>query len=120
MKYLFLFSITIILTFVIINTAAAETMIPIDQKMKELQTKTATFALGCFWGPDAVFGILEGVVRTRVGYAGGTTENPTYDKIGNHTETIEIDYDPGVINYQKLLEIFFNSHNPYVKAYSIQ
>ena len=50
---------------------------PIDASAPA-QTKTATFALGCFWAPDSIFGSLDGVVRTRVGYAGGTTENPTY------------------------------------------
>jgi peptide methionine sulfoxide reductase msrA/msrB len=98
----------------------AQAEIPYDQKMNEVDTETATFALGCFWGPDASFGALEGVVRTRVGYAGGTTENPNYEIIGNHTETIEIDYDPEVISYRELLEIFFDSHNPYSQAYSRQ
>ncbi|MFW6280812.1 MAG: peptide-methionine (R)-S-oxide reductase MsrB, partial [Halanaerobium sp.] len=62
----------------------------------------------------------EGVVRTRVGYAGGTTENPSYKIIGDHTETIEIDYDPNIISYQELVEIFFDSHNPYTNSYSRQ
>ena len=46
--------------------------------------ETATFRLGCFWSPDAQFGVIQGVLRTRVGYAGGNTENPTYHNIGNH------------------------------------
>lgn len=55
---------------------------------------------------------MEGVVRTRVGYAGGTTKNPTYHNIGDHSETIQVDYDPSRISYQGLLDIFWNSHNP--------
>ena len=51
------------------------------------------------------------MVRTRVGYAGGTTDNPTYYKIGDHSETIQIDYDPSVISYRQLLDVFWNGHN---------
>ncbi len=51
-------------------------------------------------------------MRTRVGYAGGTTENPTYRQLGNHSETIQIDYDPTKITYQALLDIFWEGHNP--------
>ena len=57
---------------------------------------------------------------TRVGYAGGKTKNPTYYTIGDHSETIEIMYDPTVISYRELLDIFWNSHNPYSKPYSKQ
>jgi peptide methionine sulfoxide reductase msrA/msrB len=106
--------------FTAFNTSAQNSPIPIDQNMEDISTETAIFALGCFWGPDASFGALEGVVRTRVGYAGGTTENPSYKIIGDHTETIEIDYDPNIISYQELVEIFFDSHNPYTNSYSRQ
>lgn len=75
-------------------------------------TETATFALGCFWGPDAQFGAMEGVVRTRVGYAGGTTLDPTYDDIGDHTEAVQVEYRPGRRSFPELLEIAFRSHDP--------
>ena len=52
------------------------------------------------------------MIRTRVGYTGGTTANPTYKQIGDHTESIQIDYDPERITYQELLEVFWSSHNP--------
>ncbi len=52
------------------------------------------------------------MVRTRVGYAGGTTKNPTYHQLGDHSETVQIDYDPTQISYQELLDIFWDSHNP--------
>ena len=55
---------------------------------------------------------MEGVVKTRVGYAGGKKESPTYRRIGDHMETIQIDYDPEVVSYQRLLEVFFGSHDP--------
>jgi methionine-S-sulfoxide reductase len=74
--------------------------------------ETATFGLGCFWSPDAQFGVMEGVLQTRVGYAGGTTENPTYHNIGNHLEVVEIDFDRTQISYAELLDIFWRSHNP--------
>ncbi len=83
---------------------------PIDKNLPE--TKTATFSMGCFWGPDALFGSKDGVIRTRVGYAGGNKEDPTYRRLGDHTETIQIDYDPEKITYRDLLTIFWNNHDP--------
>jgi peptide-methionine (S)-S-oxide reductase len=60
------------------------------------------------------------VVRTRVGYAGGTLENPTYHRLGDHTETLQIDYDTERISYEKLLELFWNEHDPTSRAWSTQ
>ncbi|WP_336364075.1 peptide-methionine (S)-S-oxide reductase MsrA [Halalkalicoccus salilacus] len=76
------------------------------------ETETATFALGCFWGPDARFGAMDGVVRTRVGYAGGTKPNPTYHALGDHTEAFQVDYDPEALSYADLLEVVFERHDP--------
>lgn len=76
------------------------------------ETETATFALGCFWGPDAEFGAVDGVVRTRVGYAGGKKIDPTYRHLGDHTETFQVDYDPEEVTYRELLEKAFENHNP--------
>jgi len=76
------------------------------------ETETATVALGCFWGPDATFGAREGVVRTRVGYAGGTKVDPTYHALGDHTEALQVDYDPGVVSYTDLLAQAFRNHRP--------
>jgi peptide-methionine (S)-S-oxide reductase len=92
---------------------------PIDTSAPA-QTETATFALGCFWAPDSLFGSLDGVIRTRVGYAGGTRENPTYHSLGDHTETIQIDYDPTQISYEELLEVYWGSHNPALQPWSRQ
>ncbi|MFW6102242.1 MAG: peptide-methionine (S)-S-oxide reductase MsrA [Chloroflexota bacterium] len=92
---------------------------PIDTSAPA-QTETATFALGCFWAPDSIFGSLDGVVRTRVGYTGGTTESPTYYSLGDHTETIQIDFAPTLISYGQLLEIYWDSHNPTSQPWSRQ
>ena len=75
-------------------------------------TETATFAVGCFWGPDAQFGALDGVVRTRVGYAGGTTADPTYHDLGDHTEAFQVDYVPEQRSFRELLELVFQTHDP--------
>lgn len=92
---------------------------PIDASAPS-DIETATFAMGCFWGPDSLFGSLEGVVRTRVGYAGGTTANPTYRNLGDHTETVQMDYVPAVVSYEELLEVFWDNHNPAAPSWSRQ
>lgn len=74
--------------------------------------ETATFGMGCFWGPEAMFGSLPGVLRTRVGFAGGTTPKPTYRHMGDHTEAIEIDFDPSIISYEEILRAFWQNHYP--------
>jgi peptide-methionine (S)-S-oxide reductase len=63
---------------------------------------------------------MPGVVRTRVGYAGGTTKNPTYYNLSDHTETIQIDYDTAQISYEELLDVFWDSHNPAQRPWSRQ
>jgi len=60
------------------------------------------------------------VVRTRVGYAGGTTDSPTYRAIGDHTEALQVDYDPAVISYQQLLDVFWSDHEPCRSSWSKQ
>lgn len=72
---------------------------------------TAAFGLGWFWGVESQFGIIEGVIRTRVGYAGGTTDSATYRNIGDHTETVQVDFNTKKISYSQLLDIFWNSHS---------
>ena len=84
------------------------------------EVERATFALGCFWGPEARFGAIPGVLRTRVGYAGGTTSAPTYEQLGDHMETVQIEFDPSMVSYAALLEIFWDSHNPEYRAFRRQ
>ena len=83
--------------------------------MKRLYEK-ATFAGGCFWGMEKLFSEPDGVVSTRVGYTGGHVKDPSYEIVctgtTGHAEAIEITYDPAKISYKKLLEIFFNYHDP--------
>lgn len=76
-------------------------------------TETATFGMGCFWGPDARFGATPGVVRTRVGYAGGTEPDPSYYSLGDHTEVVQIEYDPDAVSYEDLLDVFWANHTPF-------
>jgi len=76
----------------------------------------ADFALGCFWGAERVFWRLPGVWITAVGYQGGHTPNPTYEEacsgLTGHTEAVRVVFDPKVISYERLLEAFWESHNP--------
>jgi peptide-methionine (S)-S-oxide reductase len=76
----------------------------------------ATFGAGCFWGVEAAFRQLEGVKNTAVGYAGGTTENPTYQEVcsgtTHHVEVVQVEFDPAQISYNQLLDTFWESHNP--------
>ena len=76
----------------------------------------ATFGSGCFWCTEAVFQQLKGVKSVKSGYAGGTTENPSYEQvctgITGHAEVIQVEFDPSIISYEELLEVFFETHNP--------
>ena len=73
--------------------------------------ETITLGMGCFWSPEALFGHLPGVLATRVGYAGGTTAEPTYGEMGAHSETIEVDFDPRLIGLGQLLDVFWQHHD---------
>jgi len=76
----------------------------------------ATFGAGCFWGVEATFRAVPGVVATAVGYSGGTTTNPSYRDVCSHTtdhaEVVQVDYDPSVVTYERLLTIFWENHDP--------
>ncbi|MEY2480159.1 MAG: peptide-methionine (S)-S-oxide reductase [Verrucomicrobiota bacterium] len=79
-------------------------------------SEKATFGAGCFWGVEATYRNIEGVVNATVGYAGGTKENPTYkdvctDETG-HAEVVEVEFDPARVSYEKLLDVFWANHNP--------
>ncbi|MEN9560833.1 MAG: hypothetical protein RIQ56_106 [Candidatus Parcubacteria bacterium] len=81
-----------------------------------MNEKIAVFGGGCFWCTEAVFQMLKGVSLVESGYAGGSTEKPTYERVseGNtgHAEVIRVTYDPAVITYSDLLTVFFGSHDP--------
>ncbi len=76
----------------------------------------ATFGAGCFWGVEAAFRKLKGVTSTAVGYMGGATQNPTYKDVctgtTDHAEVVQVEYDPSLISYEQLLEIFWKAHDP--------
>ncbi|CAN0918651.1 Peptide methionine sulfoxide reductase A5 [Linum grandiflorum] len=72
---------------------------------------SAVFALGSFWRSEAVFGCLHGVVRTTVGYSGGSKPFPEYRSLADHAECVQVEYDPRVINYRQLLDVFWSSHD---------
>ena len=79
------------------------------------RTQTATFAVGCFWSVDSRFGGLPGVVRTRCGYAGGQGTHPTYEHLQDHVESLQLDFDPALTSYPKLVQVFFE-HHPCTRA----
>jgi peptide-methionine (S)-S-oxide reductase len=76
----------------------------------------ATFGAGCFWGVEAAFRRLDGVTKTRVGYAGGTVDHPSYKEVCSdrtgHAEVVEVTYDPDQVPYEQLLAVFWAEHDP--------
>jgi peptide-methionine (S)-S-oxide reductase len=86
------------------------------QTPKPATTEKATFGMGCFWCTEAIFQRLKGVTKVQSGYEGGTVKNPSYEDVctGNtgHAEVLEITYQPNVISYKELLEIFWKMHDP--------
>ena len=82
----------------------------------EIKTELATFGAGCFWGVEADFRQVEGVVATAVGYEGGVTENPTYKEVctdrTGHAEVVQVEFDPSKVSYEHLLEVFWANHDP--------
>jgi peptide-methionine (S)-S-oxide reductase len=76
----------------------------------------AIFAAGCFWGVEDTFRSTDGVISTRVGYAGGKIDNPTYEQVCSgrtgHAEAVEITFDEDKIGYEELLDVFWSAHNP--------
>ena len=79
-------------------------------------TSKATFGAGCFWGVEAAFRRIDGVVSTAVGYAGGATSNPSYQQVCHegtgHAEVVEVTYDPAKVLYEQLLAVFWAEHDP--------
>ncbi len=81
-----------------------------------LSTKIATFGSGCFWCSEAVFTRLKGVTNVTSGYSGGMIDNPSYEQVSSghtgHAEVIRLEYDPTIIPYERLLDVFFATHDP--------
>jgi len=78
--------------------------------------KKATFGAGCFWGVESAFRQIDGVTKTRVGYSGGTLEDPTYEDVCSHTtghaEVVEVTYDDEEVSYEEMLNVFWRKHDP--------
>ncbi|HEY3105681.1 MAG TPA: peptide-methionine (S)-S-oxide reductase MsrA [Gaiellaceae bacterium] len=87
--------------------------------MKETHLEKGTFGAGCFWGVEAAFRQIPGVVATRVGYTGGHVPNATYEQVCSHTtghaEAVEVTFDPERVSYDELLNVFWTKHNPTTK-----
>ncbi len=81
-----------------------------------MATEIATFGAGCFWGVEATFRKVDGVVDTAVGYSGGLLENPTYQDVctgrTGHAEVVEVEYDTSRVSFEELLAVFWGCHNP--------
>jgi len=93
------------------NIAMKEEIIPVG-----IKTDTATFGTGCFWCTEAVFQELKGVLKVTSGYSGGTVKNPSYEDVCSgttgHAECLQIIYDPKIISFDELLEVFWEAHDP--------
>jgi len=81
-----------------------------------MNTETAIFSSGCFWGTEFYFQKAEGVISTTVGYTGGTTANPTYEQVSTgltgHAEAIEVTFDPARTSYENMIKLFYETHDP--------
>ncbi|XP_010934530.1 peptide methionine sulfoxide reductase A5 [Elaeis guineensis] len=108
-----LFLLCFLLLFATLPDPAAAVRIPDSGRRQPSQPlRVAVFALGSFWRSEAVFGCLPGVVRTSVGYAGGSKTNPEYRNLGDHAECVQVEYDPKLIQFKQLLDVFWASHDP--------
>lgn len=115
MKYLGL--ITVIFMFVACTNQAQEKNTQLKNEIMNAETTNfVTFGGGCFWCTEVIFEQLEGVIKVESGYSGGHIKNPAYREVvtgkTGHAEVIHITYNPEVINYEDLLDIFFNTHDP--------
>lgn len=119
MNKIILIFIYLIITTVFISASSNKELIPKEQlnRVKDETHETAVFAGGCFWGIEAVFESLEGVYNVQSGYSGGEASTAFYKTVGTgttgHAEAVQMDFDPTIISYKELLDVFFMvAHNP--------
>ena len=97
-------------------TALFLALATLHAESEPMKTETAILGGGCFWCVEAVYERLPGVLSVTSGYAGGHTENPTYEQIGTgktgHAEVVQIEYDPEKISFQKIIDLFWDAHDP--------
>ena len=112
-------SVLLVAAFVFTGGCSAKRGSEVNSEMNTANSgnyQTAMFGAGCFWQTEEVFRAMDGVVSTAVGYSGGTTVNPTYEQVctgkTGHTEVVQITYDPAKVAYDKLLDVFWDNHNP--------
>ncbi len=116
----FIMFLTLILSIFSLSscTQSAKPRIDVSEERIPVGTKTdtATFGTGCFWCTEAVFQELKGVLKVTSGYSGGTVKNPSYEEVCSgttgHAECLQIIYDPKVISFDELLEVFWEAHDP--------
>ena len=113
-KYLALAMIAIAASVMLVGTRSREV------KVRAEHMATATFGAGCFWGVEAKFRRIPGVLDAISGYTGGTVENPSYEQVcggrTGHTEAVLVEYDPEKVSYDELLAAFWKMHDPTVKS----
>ena len=85
-------------------------------KTEKTKLEKATFGAGCFWGVEEAFRKVKGIISTTVGYMGGSMKNPSYEDVctdtTGHVEAVQVEYDPNIVSYEKLLDTFWNVHDP--------
>jgi peptide-methionine (S)-S-oxide reductase len=113
--------LTLLISLVFLSTSCQQTKTPPFNMSDAIiptgtKTETATFGTGCFWCTEAIFQELKGVLKVTSGYSGGQTANPSYEAVCSgstgHAECLQIVYDPTIISFDELLEVFWESHDP--------
>jgi len=117
MKFLKLAVLLILISCTATSTAEEETIMTIEnEEVQTTGTQKAYFAGGCFWCMEPPFEAMEGVLGATSGYMGGTMENPTYEDVvtgeTGHAEVVEILFDPNIVSYEELLEVFWRNIDP--------
>ena len=106
----------VFITFLIVTHISCSEAQTMKTQMQNNNMELATFGAGCFWCVEAIFSRVEGVIEVQSGYSGGHIKNPSYKEVctgtTGHAEVCQIGYDPGVINFLQLLELFWKTHNP--------